>query len=188
MRPLLLLLGFFILFASCFDFTHGGNYLGSNIAGYKAVYSQDPEIKKIKFLSPKQMISPGKIYVKDKMILQNDIGLGIHLYNANEPSQLKDLGFIQIAGNVELSIKGNFLYANSYEDLVVINLANWTDLKEVKRIPKAFVNQSWNQANRGSFVAMPEKNAYYECVDNQKGMQTGWIRDTISNNCFFYHQ
>jgi hypothetical protein len=55
------LLFLFITAISCY---RPQPYIPHKVAGYKAVYSSDPELKKVSFISSQTMSSPGKIYVK----------------------------------------------------------------------------------------------------------------------------
>jgi hypothetical protein len=134
------------------------------------------------------MKNAGKIYVKDNLIFQNDFGYGIHVFDKSVPSNPKKIGFINLRGNLEMSIKGNLLYANSYADLVVVDISNWQDLKEIQRIKGAF--GQGNEAYRTStylFVPPPERSVYYQCPDYTKGIITGWKKDSIYNNtCYSY--
>ena len=158
------------------------------VLGYVPTYSNDPALYNIYADTPRAMKNPGKIYVKDNLIFQNDLGFGIHVIDKTIPSQLKSIGFINLRGNVEMSIKGNYLYANSYSDLVVVEITNWREVKEIQRIKAAF--QKGNEAYAATgyiFVPLPEKKVYYQCVDIYKGIHTGWKQDSIYNNtCFNY--
>lgn len=176
------LLILFITAVSCY---RPQPYTPHKLAGYKAVYSNDPQLKKISFTASQTMSSPGKIYAKGNIILQNDIGRGIHVFDASIPSELKKLGFIIIPGNVELSIKANELYANSYEDLVVIDISDPLTPKEINRVTKAFTGLTGQLEY--SLIPFPEPQTYYECIDPSKGTHTGWRKDTLVNECYFYN-
>lgn len=114
MKPVLAILLIFLLFISCYKPRFPGTYIDfpyqqQKVMGYRAVYSQDPELLKVSFMPPQEMKRPGKIYVMGNMILQNDIGSGIHVFNKTNPSQLSKHGFIRINGNHELSVKQNHI-------------------------------------------------------------------------------
>lgn len=186
MKPVLAALCVATMFFSCYRPSYS-NRAEDHVQGYKAVYDADPGAKEVRYTQPVKMINPGKIYAIGKMILQNDIGKGVHLYNAVDPGKLKDRGFIQIPGNLELSIKGNYLYANSFYDLVVIDIGNWVTLKEVKRIPNAFSQNQGPDFSGKAFIVRPEKNTYYECIDASKGVQVGWDKGKISGCNYYYN-
>lgn len=85
-----------------------------------------------------EIIQPGKLYFKDDLIFVNEYQKGIHVvYNA-EPANPVIIKFIEIPGNVDLAVKGNILYADSYIDLLAIDISNLDDIHEVARIEEAF--------------------------------------------------
>ena len=79
---------------------------------------------------------PGKIYYKDNYLFINEIMKGIHVYNNTNPASPYYVGFITIPGNVDMVIRGNIMYADSYIDLVGIDISNPADAKEVARLKK----------------------------------------------------
>lgn len=154
--------------------------------GYKPVFSNDPELYKVKSQAPQPMKVPGKIYVRGHLIFQADIGSGIHVIDRTDPANLKPVGFIKVIGNSDMSITGNYMYVNSITSLVVVDISDWQDVKEVKRIPNAFVVGAEGNYYR-PMVPLPEKNVYYECTGlYAPGMvQTGWVRDSVYNYCYY---
>ena len=157
----------------------------TKVLGYKPVYSNDSSLLQLQVLSPQQVKYPGKIYVKGTLIFQNELGRGIHVIDNADPSTAKKIGFIRLLGNTEMSIKGNHLYANSYSDLVTIDISDWQNVIEVKRVRQAF--SQGNSAHSFNFIPLPERGVYYECSYNvNKGIQTGWIKDSILiYNCYY---
>jgi hypothetical protein len=153
--------------------------------GYKPVYSQDAGLLDIVMLPPQEMKNPGKIYVKDSLILQNDQGLGIHVYDKTDPSHLVNKGFIRIKGNLEISLRNQHIYANSFTDLVIIDISNWSSVKEIKRIPDAFYAGS-HQSVAQTYIPVPESGVYYECPQWNEGIHVGWEKDSVYQFCFNY--
>ncbi len=66
----------------------------------------------------------GKIYFKDNYIFINDKFNGVHVVDNADPSNPDNAYYISIPGNTDISIKGDKLYANSFMDLVVIDISN----------------------------------------------------------------
>ena len=157
------------------------------VLGYVPIYSQDPAIFGIYADTPRAVKYAGKIYVKDNLIFQNDYGFGIHVIDKSDPFNPKRIGFINLKGNLEMSIKGNLLYANSYSDLVVVDITNWRNPKEIQRIKDAFVkgNEAYYTYDY-TFIPLPEKGVHYQCVDFRKGALSGWQKDSIYNNTCYY--
>jgi len=126
---------------------------------YEPVFSTSAEIKaSIGFRPPQSISSAGKIYFKDDILFINEIGDGIHIIDNQNPASPVPLGFLNIPGNYDLSIINNILYADSYVDLVVFDISNLQDIKEVHRVEGLF-----NHYNSLGFYA-----------DSVKGIVTDW--------------
>lgn len=92
---------------------------------YKPVYKTTQEVRgNIKSNPPKNIQNPGKIYIRGQFIFLNDIDQGIHVIDNSNPSQPKNIAFIDIPGNMDLAVKGNTLYADLYTDLVAIDISD----------------------------------------------------------------
>ncbi|MDR6568974.1 LVIVD repeat-containing protein [Chitinophaga ginsengisegetis] len=91
----------------------------------------------IKSEAPKEISHTGKIYVKDQYIFVNEPYAGIHVIDNSNPSSPQKVSFLNVMGNVDIAIKGNFLYADSYTDLIVFNISDPRNIAFVKRIPEA---------------------------------------------------
>ncbi|MGF6849654.1 hypothetical protein QFZ51_004889 [Chitinophaga sp. W3I9] len=91
----------------------------------------------IKSEAPKEIILTGKIYVKDQYIFVNEPYAGIHIIDNSNPSSPQKVSFINVMGNIDIAIKGDFLYADSYADLIVFNISDPRNIRFVKRVPEA---------------------------------------------------
>lgn len=85
-------------------------------------------------LPPRPIEESGKIYAYQNFIFVNDSYKGVHIINNNNPSNPFKMGFINIPGNVDVSVKDDFLYADSLGDLLVFDLSNLEDIKVVNRL------------------------------------------------------
>ncbi len=81
---------------------------------------------------------PGKIYFKDNFIFINEYQKGIHVINNEDPSNPEQIAFIEIPGNVDMAVKGNMLYADSYIDLLTIDISDMANIQEVDRDTSVF--------------------------------------------------
>jgi hypothetical protein len=142
-------------------------------AGFRPIYSTSTDLNTIKSTPPVAVVNAGKIYVKDNYIFQVENGEGIHIIDNQIPSTAQKIGFIQIKGCSEISIKGNYLYSNNFNDLVVINISNINQVVEVSRVKEAFYKNSLGN--------LPPEPGYFECVDPSKGQVVRWVRDSIVN-------
>jgi hypothetical protein len=82
--------------------------------------------------------NPGKIYFKDHYIFINEVDKGIHVFDNSDPKHPQNVRFINIPGNKDIAIRNQTLYADSYMDLVVIDLSNMQEPKETKRLLNVF--------------------------------------------------
>lgn len=185
-----------LLLSSCWDFTN--NRIPEppiippkKVWGYKPVFSVDSSILKIATVAPQPVRFPGKIYVKGNLIFQNDLGSGVHVIDNSNPSAPAPTGFIKILGNSEISIKGNMLYANSFTDLVVVDVSDWQAVREVKRIKDAFYQGAQSGGYPAhNFIPLPEHGVYYDCpwqyANGLAHVLTGWTRDSVYDNTCYY--
>lgn len=180
MRPFLSLLMLFS-FASCFPKVKPkpGGYYGQKVLGQVPIYSAIAPAKLIRYTPVAEpVVAPGNIYVKDNLIYQLEIGKGIHVIDNSVPSQAHRVGFLTVNGSSEISIKGNFLYTNSYDDLVVIDLSDPNNVVEVKRVQGAFP-----EGRSQYFFIQPPEPGYFECPQYDS-VVVGWRKDSIMTSCY----
>lgn len=68
----------------------------------------------------------GKISYYKGYLFMSEPGKGIHIIDNKDPKQPQRIGYIELLGNADLSIRNNLLYADSYVDLVWFDLINPT--------------------------------------------------------------
>lgn len=119
---------------------------------------------------PVDITLPGKIYFKDGYLFVNEVGKGIHVIDNSDPSNPVKVAFYEILGNVDMAIKGNTLYADSYIDLVSIDISDINNPKEVGRLENIFPE------------VVPEGDRWYPyaMVDNTQGVIIDWKVETIT--------
>ncbi len=177
MRCTLLLIIAIVLFTGCWRFSkEGPEYVPRKVWGNKPVYSQDTMLTKPKYEAARNVVSAGKIYAYNTYLMQCETGEGIHVIDNSNPATARRIGFIQLKGASEISIRNNFLYTNSYNDLVTVDLTNITLPVEVKRQKGVF--------QQHGFLPEPSEKGYYECVDIYKGIVIGWKKDSITAYCY----
>jgi len=114
---------------------------------------------------------PGKIYYWNNYLFINEQGKGIHVIDDQNPSQPVFKTFIEIPGNVDISIKDSILYADSYIDLVAIDISDISNIKVVKRIDSIFTY---------TLPPVPENiNMQWDEIDQKKGVVTGYNIKTV---------
>lgn len=108
---------------------------------YTPVYSTSAEVKSaVQYLPPRTLSNLGKIYFKDNYLFVNEMGEGIHVIDNRNPSMPAPAGFLKIPGNYDLAILGNYLYADSFIDLVVFDVTDKGAIREVNRVERVFNN------------------------------------------------
>jgi len=120
--------------------------------------------------SPEAIGEQGKIYLKDNYLFINEKYKGIHVFDNSNPSSPEDIGFIKIPGNVDMAIKGNLLYADSYVDLVVFDISNIHNPHEIYRLKNIFP------------YTIPETTEPYPIsqIDTAKGVIVGWKIESVT--------
>jgi hypothetical protein len=128
--------------------------------------------------------NPGKIYFKDGYIFINEELKGVHIIDNQNPENPQKIGFIEIPGNVDIAIKDNILYADSYVDLVAIDISDVNNPEEVHRVEDIFpyttppVDEDYRVAN----------------VDEEMGVVIEWqikkVRQEVEQNIYpvYYYE
>jgi hypothetical protein len=152
------------------------------VMGWKPVYGADSAYKKVKYFNtPRAMSQAGKIYVFGNTIFQNDVGKGVHLIDNSSPANAHRVAFIELSGNTDIAIKGNFLYANNYNDMVVIDITNINAPLEVKRFKQTF---NTNNGTNPYIWQAPKDTGYYECPKiYNDSIIIDWVRDSVMQFC-----
>ena len=92
----------------------------------------------VKMSGPREMTSVSRIYLYESMLFVNERNEGIHIIDNRFPNSPKRVGFIEIPGNTEISIKDNNLYADSYIDLITLDVQNIESITEIDRQESIF--------------------------------------------------
>jgi hypothetical protein len=173
-----------LILSSCWKFNNGysPNPLPPQpkVWGSKPVYASKTFAEKIAFGASKQPVKQaGNIYAWSHYIFQVDVGSGIHVIDNSVPSKAERVGFITINGCEQISIKGNFLYTNSYADLVTIDLSDVKNIREVNRQTNIFPENLYSYP-----FAMPEESGYYTCPQYYDSVVVDWVKDSVYATCF----
>ena len=120
------------------EVTHRYTYL-------EPVYTTTAEIRSsFEVVPSRPLTSTGKIYYRAPYVFINQPGEGIHVINNTDPTQPVNESFIRIPGNFDMAVQGSMLYADSYVDLLAIDISDVHDVKITKRVEGAFpLYSSW---------------------------------------------
>jgi hypothetical protein len=140
------------------------------IIGLAPVYATE-NWQEITISGPRAIENLGKIYYKNPYIFATERGQGIHLINNTDPENPLPVAFIQIAGNSDIAVRGQVLYANSVSDLVALDISNLDSMRVVDRQVGVF---------RINGEEYPENyQGFFECADPNLGQVVGWYETTL---------
>jgi len=139
---------------------------------YEPVYISKEELRSaVKTLPAQPLQAPGKIYLYGKYLFVNEVDKGIHVIDNSNPSSPQKVSFINIPGNIDMAVVGDMLYADSYVDLITLNISNPLAAVEVNRVENAIPDRSFA--------------GYY--YDPAKGIVTDWKEvtktDSMNSDC-----
>ncbi|MCL5991696.1 MAG: hypothetical protein M1419_06290 [Bacteroidetes bacterium] len=119
----------------------------------------------MKTSSARDLTNPGKIYIFGTYLFICERGEGVHIIDDGNPSAPVFVSFIKIPGNGDIAVRDGILYADSYIDLVAIDINDPLNPKIVKRVEGIFPNP------------LDLDGAY---VDLEKGILIRWdVKDTV---------
>lgn len=113
----------------------------------------------------------GRVYLYEDFIFLNERNKGIHVVDNRNPEVPVNIGFINIPGNTEIAIRDRYLYADSYVDLVTLDLNDPSDVQLVNRQEDIFPYDE--------FQSIPYNISFrYRSIDRQSGVIVGYrLRD-----------
>ncbi len=161
-------------------------------AGYKS--NSELRASAIELQAPQKLHQPGKIYVKDDMLLINEMGKGIHVVYNENPADPKKVAFVKIPGNIDVAMKGDIIYADNYMDLVTLNTKTGS-INRVKGVFKNFERERKEQllAMEGGMDLEGMRNTQFQAVShgassgggNPVGAGGSMARFTIVDNSLY---
>lgn len=164
----------FICLLSLFSFFSCTDDYKENYLANTPIYMSYEDLRSsVRFESGTRSINkPGRIYFKGDTLFIVENFAGVHVLKVDNPAKPEQTGFITIPGCTDLSIRNNILYANSYVDLVGIDVSNLSEIKEVARKTEAFS------------YAIPERENEHPVadIDSKKGIVINWEVQRISRD------
>lgn len=161
-----------------FNFSPGRPYIPTEANGYEPVYAADDAdpLLEVGIQDVRKTTTGGKIFVAGKKLFQVETGQGIHIIDYTDKQHPKKLSFLNIPGCGEVAMKGQLLYTNSHDELLVLDLSGYPDVAVKARKPGAFPEM-------GPHVP-PVRGTYYTCPDPARRVLR-WEHKTIKNpKCF----
>jgi len=122
-------------------------------------------------LGPTPLVATGKIFYHDGYLFIGEPNKGIHVIDDREPSRPANVAFLRVPGNLDMTVSGEVLYADSYVDMLSFDLSDPSRPRLLGHTPDVF----------------PLHHYGYGFSDDPagRGMLTGFkVTDTlISNAC-----
>lgn len=168
--PIISLFSFFVLLiSSCEDTTY------REYKGNAPVYITYTELRAaITEEENVDLKNPGKIYFKDGYVFIIEELKGIHVFDNSNPSAPSKKVFIKVPGVVDMAISGNILYADSFVDLVILDVQDIENIHEVGRVNDIL-----------PYTIPPTGNEFpMGNVDRKKGLVTEWEVKTIKERVY----
>lgn len=139
--------------------------------GKKPVYLPAAELRSIKNLPPRPIGLSGTIFLRDTLFFMLEQKKGIHVFSIRDPLNTVNLTFFSIPAVTDFTVAGNRLYADSWKDLVTIDISDLNNIREVDRKVNAL----------NPVLYPPLYNGIFECVDESKGAVVDWVDAPLEN-------
>lgn len=148
---------------------------------YNPVFKQYSDFRiPITVTDAKDLAAVGKIYYKTPYLFINKPNEGVHVFDNSNPESPVNKGFINIPGNIDIAIKGNTLFADSYTDLLAIDISNPNSPTLTKRLEDAFLDQ-YGVSQQGILVDYEEElvTESIECGNTGGGVIMWGLEDNV---------
>jgi len=161
---LLMLVSFCFMFQSCLEDDCEST---RTFVQFDPVYVDEADIRvDITGSATRAIENPGKIYSYGKYIILNERREGLHIIDNSTPASPQNIGFIEIPGNLDMAIRDGILYADSYTDLLAIDISDPNSPDLLCRLESVY-NQYEYWEDRGFLVYYEEteKTIEIDCQD-----------------------
>ncbi|MEZ4721728.1 MAG: hypothetical protein R2813_07640 [Flavobacteriales bacterium] len=119
---------------------------------------------------PKELSGAGKMHIRGNYIYIVKPFAGIHVIDNSNPSSPQNVSFISLPGVLDIASYGFTLYADSYKDLVSLDISNPLSVKEVDRDEDVFQS-----------MLPPTLNNYpIATIDETQGVVVDWKVEQIT--------
>jgi hypothetical protein len=122
---------------------------------HRPVYMSWQELRTnaVAVLPPRPIRKRGKLLVVDQHLFVSEPGQGIHVFENQDPSRPRAMMFIRVPGNVDVAVRDDLLYADSFVDLLTFRLDLARDTATlVGRLEGQFAYDAYQALDRESIV------------------------------------
>lgn len=139
--------------------------------GKKPVYAPLSALLDIKNEAPQAIQVSGTIFLRDTLLFILEQRKGIHVFSLADTVNTVNLAFFKIPAITDFTVVGKTIYADSWKDLVVIDISNLNQISEKNRIHNVITPALYPPLYQGVF----------ECVDESKGAVIDWVNDHLTD-------
>ncbi|MBK8558150.1 MAG: hypothetical protein IPL65_21515 [Lewinellaceae bacterium] len=137
---------------------------GFSGTGLRPVYLPVSELSNVGNLPEQALEQTGTIFLQDSLFFILEQKKGIHVYFVKDSLNFDYLTFIKIPAISDFTVSGTRLYADSWKDLLTIDISNILQVKLLNRQTDVF----------SPLLSPPLYNGIFECVDESRGAVVGW--------------
>lgn len=146
---------------------------------YVPVYaSAGSEELKITTLASRPTRQAGKIFVMGNRLFQVEQDSGIHIIDYSDKAKPVKVAFLNVPGCKEVALKGSNVYTNNFEDMIILDLTAYPDIKVKSRIPNVFPELKYSDLFQLRALG---NTSYLECPDYNKGRVVRWEVKKVNN-------
>lgn len=138
--------------------------------GMRPIYVDPLELEAIGNLPPQDIENSGSIFLLDTLFFMLEQGKGIHVYGISDPTNAAGITFVKIPAITAFTVSENRIYADSWRDLVTIDISNLLAVEVRSRQLGVFE----------PLLYPPLYNGIFECVDESLGAVAGWEEADLS--------
>ena len=112
----------------------------------------------------------GQLHAVGTWLFVGERNRGVHVIDNADPAVPENVGFIRVPGNTEVVVRGTHLYADSYVDLVTLDVSDPANVRVVDRQQDIFPFDA--------FQNVPYDIAFrYGSVDRSRGVVVGYVEE-----------
>ena len=116
--------------------------------------------------APRSMSAMGNLYLYANHLYINEKNKGLHIIDNADPANPKPEAFIKIPGNTNVNIRSGYLYADSFIDLVVLDIRDPDNIQEINRQIDVFPYDVYQ--------AIEDETIYLKNLDRDRGVVIGY--------------